>query len=299
MGYSEKDLFLLLTLASLAVVIYLVVSLFSKTKQKSPTATISKRVERIHRPSQSSPVSTPKPQPQPKVEVRSPQGILLFSESGKIVVSARRAPRNTVYLLQKTQSHVPETIREVFVKLLQCEDDEIVLIQSLEASGGSALVKQIDLFDQKGELMQSFNVELPIVQMPKIEWLDCYHLTHERLLCAYRQAFLQIQEPSIQAQLLRLEQLSNEALLEVQLQGQGQAVFELLLALRLVESNDYFVRCAFYNRLMTLNSQILSDNQSDVANFKFLINSTIFAITQKKPIFYYISTTTSGQCLTY
>ncbi len=287
MAYSEKDLFLVLTVVCLLVVIYLIASIWRSAGKKlqEPVKPV-KRIERIHRPK-----PTPKNPALPKVPRRPdpvketprlPNAVILMNEEGNAIATARAITSDLVIEHRSEKPYLDQASLQVLGQYFTISDQEGFCAHRLIESG-NLNAQSMTVFDQKGDvLIQTIPIDLRVDTWPTLGHYDLDKSLLREVESLYRREFLDHLEWRAQFFCLRFEQSSIEELLQVPLQSALQRSFTLLLCVRLLQTNDYWTKCRLSNRVEEALDEISFKNQFDGANLKQRIKTHLFAISQTK-----------------
>lgn len=287
MAYSEKDLFLVLTVVCLLVVIYLIASIWRSAgkKPQEPVKPV-KRVERIHRPKPTAenPALPKVPRrPDPVKETpRLPNAIILMNEQGDAIATARAVAADLVIELTSENPYMDEVSLQVLAQYFSMTEHEGFCAHRLIESG-NLNAKSMTVFDQKGDvLIQTIPIDLMVDTWPTLGHYDLDKSLLREVESLYRREFLDQLAWRAQFFCLRFERSTIEELLQVPLQSALQRSLTLLLCIRLLQTNDYWTKCHLFNRVEEALDDISFKNQFDGANLKQRIKSHLFAISQTK-----------------
>ena len=301
MAYSEKDLFLVLTVICLLVVIYLIVNLWRSAGKSKPQAPVRpKRVERIRRAP-----STPAPDVVPKFEKtkpvcetpRLPQAALVMNEKGNVIATVRATDERFVIGLSQLRSANSDASLEVLHQYFKFDDVNGVIVQRTTDETDS-VARSMTIIDQKGNvLIQTVPVDFSVKSWPDAQRVDLQSLLYAEICGLYRREFLQRMTWQTQAFLLRLERSSLHELLQVPLHPSIARPLMLLLVQRLIESDNYWEKCAVLNRVEGALEKTSFENQFDGTNLKQRINLHSFALSQTSNKFMFIRSNRSDWTL--
>ena len=287
MAYSEKDLFLVLTVVCLLVVIYLIASIWrSAGKKPQEPVKPNKRVERIHRPKPTAenPALPKVPRrPEPVKETpRLPNAIILMNEEGSAIATARAITSDLVIEHRSEKPYLDEASLQVLGQYFPMSDQEGFCAHRLIDSGNFQ-AQSMTVFDQKGDvLIQTIPIDLPVDTWPTLGHYDLDKSLLREVESLYRREFLDRLAWRAQFFCLRFEQLTIEELLQVPLQSTLQRSLTLLLCVRILQTSDYWTKCRLFNRVEDALDEISFKNQFDYTNLKQRIKSHLFAISQTK-----------------
>ncbi|MBO7173736.1 MAG: hypothetical protein J6V64_05325 [Burkholderiaceae bacterium] len=292
MAYSEKDLFLVLTVVCLLVVIYLITSLWRSAGKAKPEIQIKpKRVERIRRVEAPAAAAVlPKvPKPEPVKETpRLPQALALVNGEGKLIATARATDVDNLVTVAPARVTLPEASLQVLHQYFKLDHTHGVIAHRMGETPDMH-ARSMTVYDQKGGvLIQTVPVDFSVASWPVPQSVDAQRTLYEEVCGLYRREFLERMTWQTQAFLLRLERCSPQELLQVPLHPAIRRPLMLLLTQKLLESGNYWERCAILNCIERHLEETSFENQFDGKNLNQRIKLHSFALTQTSTEYIFI-----------